>query len=305
MEATSGVSVGTSTSSASGTHTTSGASTSGSLSSGTTADTGTDTGDATNGLIFDVGNGADLQSLCSEGCEATSADGGGDGGLWLLNASGGKLWRVDVESGESAPLCNLSIDLPYASLTFTRDDVLLASAGDTLYHVDPCSCEVTEVGPYTESFSGVNGITPNQDMGIFGLSSVTDQLGNIDAGTAVVNVIGDLGTNFGVSGLTWSHKDQKLYSISSTGSASLYTIDHITGVASNAIPLSISFSTVGIEIHPVDNKIYACSGALPLLEVDRVTGEITYIGSFGTQVGGGTFCNNLGAPWQGACLPAQ
>jgi len=54
---------------------------------------------------------------------------------------------------------------------------------------------------------------------------------------------------------------------------------------------------VGIELHPLNGEIYACSGvATELLHIDPVTGTVTKIGTgMGHEK---TDCDNLGAPWK-------
>jgi hypothetical protein len=51
--------------------------------------------------------------------------------------------------------------------------------------------------------------------------------------------------------------------------------------------------TVGIEMHPDNGVLYACSDPAHLLSIDLVTGEVTDIGDMGQN----TACNNLAAPW--------
>ncbi|MDP6945044.1 MAG: hypothetical protein QF464_12905, partial [Myxococcota bacterium] len=72
-----------------------------------------------------------------------------------------------------------------------------------------------------------------------------------------------------------------------------------TGAATLVAPLSQPMGTVGIEMHPANGLLYACSDAAHLLEIDIATGQVTDIGDMGQN----TACNNLAAPWKSVeCL---
>ena len=68
----------------------------------------------------------------------------------------------------------------------------------------------------------------------------------------------------------------------------------MTGLATFQVTLSKNFGTVGIELLPANNVIYACSSEADLLSVDPNTGVVTTIGPM-NQSGS---CTNLAAPWQ-------
>jgi hypothetical protein len=55
----------------------------------------------------------------------------------------------------------------------------------------------------------------------------------------------------------------------------------------------LPFFTVGIEMHPSNGIIYACTDYAMLLAVDPVTGLVTEIG----QMDQALSCTNLAAPW--------
>jgi len=229
--------------------------------------------------------------------------------LWLLSIDNGskQLQRVDVDTGIGTNLCKLkpasgigSVTASYPSLTFSRNNVLYASrSGASLDVIDPCTCEVTSVGSYG-GFSGVNGITSNQATDLFGVSSTSDDLIGIDTSNGLGSVIGDgLQVDFGTGGATWSDFGKTLYAINGNDE-SLYTIHPITGVATLVVALSKPFGTVGIELHPYNGVIYACTDFNPLREIDPLTGIVTEKPNPMGQV---SSCTNLAAPWKPvACL---
>ncbi|MDP6947247.1 MAG: hypothetical protein QF464_24075, partial [Myxococcota bacterium] len=105
--------------------------------------------------------------------------------------------------------------------------------------------------------------------------------------------IGPLGLNFGSTGATWSEWDQVVYAIDATTDG-LYTISPDTGEATLVTALDKPFGiTVGIEMHPANGIIYACSDDAHLLTVDPVTGHVTDVGPMEQA----NFCTNLAAPW--------
>ena len=220
---------------------------------------------------------------------------------WLLsiNNSTRMLQKISTKDATTVDLCKLSSNDPYPSLTFSRDNLLYASrSGTALEIIDPCTCKVTQIGSYGNGLSGVNGITSDQGNGLYGAASTQDVLITIDVDVGKATLVGPLGVNFGSSGATWSDSIDDLYSIDAT-SDTLYRIDHVTGKASSVAKLNVDFSSVGIEVHPGDGVIYACTGTNKLFTVNPKNGEIGTVGAINQ-----TSCSNLAAPWQPiACIP--
>ena len=218
--------------------------------------------------------------------------------LLSINNTTDTLEKIDVETGMGTDLCALDISQGYPSLTFSRDNVLFASRGGTALDViDPCTCEVTPVASYG-GYSGVNGITSDQGLNLFGVASTQDEFINISTSAGLAQSVGPLGVDFGSSGATWSEADQTVYAINASDDA-LYEVAPDTGVATMIAPLSLPFGTVGIEMHPANGVLYACSSAAILLQVDTLTGEVTEIGHTGQEGS----CSNLAAPWKSVpCL---
>ena len=223
--------------------------------------------------------------------------------LWLLSINNGAqtIQRVDVDTGIGTTLCKLNggsgtvfQKTSYPSLTFSRNKYLYASRmGSWLDVIDPCTCEVTSVGSYG-GWSGVNGITSNHGNDLFGVSSTTDELIGIATSTGLATTVGTgLGVDFGTGGATWSDFGKTLYAINGTDN-SLYKVHPVTGEASLVVELSMDFGTVGIELHPANGVIYACTTNAVLREVDPLTGVVTEKPNPIGQTGS---CTNLAAPW--------
>ena len=221
-------------------------------------------------------------------------------GLYLVSVDyyGTDLLKIDAETGDTTPICTLEYST-YPSLTFSRENVLYASrGGSSLDIIDPCTCEITSVGSY-EGYSGVNGITSDYGLNLFGVANTQDEFIAISTSEGTAESIGPLGLNFGSTGATWSEEEQAVYAIDATTDA-LYTIAIDTGEATLVTALDMLFGiTVGIEMHPGNGVIYACSDNANLLTVDPETGHVT---DLGPMLHSG-FCTNLAAPWQPvACL---
>ena len=206
---------------------------------------------------------------------------------------GTDLLKIDVDTGETTSICTLAYQT-YPSLTFSRENVLFASRmGSSLDIIDPCTCEITSVGSYG-GFSGVNGITSDFGLNLFGVANMQDEFITISTTEGLAESVGPLGINFGSTGATWSEADQGVYAIDATTDA-LYTLSPETGAATLVADLDKPFGiTVGIEMHPGNGVIYACSDDAHLLSVDPATGHVTDIGPM-EQSG---FCTTLAAPWQ-------
>lgn len=218
---------------------------------------------------------------------------------WLLSVKNDthELIKIDIETGLWTPLCTLSVSDTYHSTTFGFDGTLYGSNSNdqTLDIIDPCTCEVTSIGPTNQG--NIPGITANGDKieTLFGLSTSSDTLVTLDIETGAGTLVGSLGNglNFINSGTTWATSINGLYSINS-GDRKLYNLHTETGIATPITTLDIVVGAVGIEWHPVTQELYLCSDPLStsyLYEVNVSTGETTQLGTLPYR------CTNLAAPW--------
>lgn len=286
---------------------------------------GGSTGGATSGTGATTGAGAGgaASGGSTSGTGATAGAGGGSGGsggapetpLYLVsidhwkNPSG--LRKIDIATGIGKEVCTLPAgpdgvdDVNYHSSTFSRDGILYASNSKTgsIDKIDPCTCAVIAGGP--TGFGSLPGITANKSNGLYGLeTSPDDLLVNINPMDLVGSLVGYLGVDFVNAGATWSDTANGgqggIYAINS-GDNSLYTIDPMSGAATKVIPITgVPFNSVGIEMHPANGVIYACTNDMVLHSIDPVTGVAS---SIGPGMGHTQTCNNLAAPWTKiACL---
>ena len=253
--------------------------------------------------------------------DGMGGDGDGDGlelPLWLLNIDNlGETHRLvrlslaEGEEGQTDVICD-DLTLPpgipantsFNSLTFNAN-LLLASmrdqiTGDTLALIDPCTCEVSEIGKY--GFERVNGITSNEDQLMFGTSNAQDAMIQIDPMTAMSMQIQDLG-EWGSGGLTWSEPQENvLYAINSADDR-LYTFDGDDASPLGDIPLSQTFGSVGMELHPTLGVIYACgvnNDPSSLHSINIETGDVEFVATTDLDAN----CSNLAAPFGPVdCVP--
>lgn len=217
-----------------------------------------------------------------------------------------RLLKISVVTGDGVEVCKTERINGYNSSTFTRESILYLSRTGYIDRMDPNTCEITEVG--ATGFKAVPGITSNYENGIYGVANTNNdpdkknKFLDIDIDTAEATVIGDLGSDFGTTGATWCEELKIVYSINGSDDK-LYEIDRTTGLATYLIDLidelgdPFNFGSVGIELHPLNGEIYACSGAAKeLLHIDPATGTVTKIGTgMGHEK---QDCDNLGAPWK-------
>ena len=253
------------------------------------------------GLLEGDAGGADLDVAEADASDADTEVSSAEG-LYLVSVDyyGTDLLKIDAATGQTTSICTLEFST-YPSLTFSRENVLYASrSGSSLDIIDPCTCEIIPVGSYGP-YGGVNGITSDFGSNLFGVANMQDEFIAISSTEGSAESIGPLGFNFGSTGATWSEADQAVYAIDAT-SDGLYTISPQTGQATLVATVDKPFGiTVGIEMHPGNGVIYACSDDAMLLAVDSATGAVTEIGKM-KQSG---FCTNLAAPWQPVpCLDA-
>ncbi len=217
-----------------------------------------------------------------------------------------RLLKISVVTGDGMEICKTAMQSGYNSSTFTRESILYLSRTGYIDRMDPNTCEITEVG--ATGFKAIPGITSNYENGIYGVANNNNdpdkknKFLDINLETAEATVIGDLGSDFGTTGATWCEELQIVYSINGSDDK-LYEIDRTTGTATYLVDLvdengdPFDFGSVGIELHPLNGEIYACSGvAKELLHIDPQTGTVTKIGTgMGHEK---QDCDNLGAPWK-------
>jgi len=221
------------------------------------------------------------------------------------------LLKVSVdegEVGETTVICEdleispeLPADTDFTSLTFNNEELYASSNGNTLAYVNPCACEVTEIGPF--GFEWVNGITSNEAQNMFGASVTSDVVITIDPMTGVSKVLSQLPGDWGATGLTWSAPiDNLLYGINAADDR-LYTFDGDNASPLGSVSMTASFESVGLEFHPGKETLYACGVTKQrksLFSVDLDSGEVTLEAA---DVFGGN-CNNLAAPFGPVeCIP--
>ena len=229
---------------------------------------------------------------------------------WLLTVENGgvdnevhRLLRVSVaptDYGTTRVIC-ADIALPASvnasnvitSLTFNQGRLLATGNGsansDTMFEIDPCTCSATVVGAY--GFDPVPGIT-SIDAQMFGVTTTADLVISINPLTAAGAPLGALPSDWGTAGLSWSGPIRNSLLGITSADDTLVEFNARTGEVIGApLMLDYDFRSVGMEFHPGLNRLFACSNAGALLEVDTTTGHVT----FGPTIS--SLCNNLAAPF--------
>ena len=251
-------------------------------------------------------------------------DGDGDGDLdlpaWILSIdetdpTTDRLIQISIDPNDLGTVTEICADITLpntlpdtsniTSLTF-NDNIIYASAeddviGDTLLTINPCTCDATEVGKY--GYSRVNGITSNDAQIMFGIAVTEDVIIDIDPTDASSVLLQDLMLDWGSTGLTWSQpQDDVLYGINATTDR-LHTFDGATAMEIGSIQMNGNFSSVGIELHPTFNRLFACGIAgdqRSLYEVDVMSGDVSLLA---VDVWEAT-CDNIAAPFGPVqCIP--
>lgn len=249
---------------------------------------------------------ADAPDADAPGADALAGDTSSPSSLWLVSIgaqsagvalpkptpAGSPLYRIDLATGQGKTICTIAGTGSYPSSTFARNGTLYASNNkdDRLDIVDPCTCKVTAVGKLGYAF--IPGITSDQGSGLFGIENQIDILVTISTTTGKASKIGSFGVDFGKGGATWSDKLKGVYAIDGD-SDSLFVLNPKTGAATKLVKLTKDFGTVGMELHPGNGVIYACTSDAILYTVNPKTGSVDAIGKMPHPYG----CSNLAAPW--------
>ena len=214
------------------------------------------------------------------------------------------LFHVDIETGEAESVCVLTdadtqqpLTSRGPSLTFTRDDRLIASFTTYIAEITLPDCQVHYIGDI--GFGQVFGIMPDEGNELYAISSASDALIHIDTGSGQGMEIGPLGQGWGTAGGTWIEATQDVIGLRASDDG-IYDIDQNNGMAALLGNIDVDFYNVGIEFHPLTEQLYACSSDAHLyrIEDDYTT---TDLGPMGLA----TSCTNLGAPWSTEVLLPQ
>ena len=242
------------------------------------------------------------------GSESGTSTGAGDDTDWLLMSYAGDLYRVDRLSAAATQLCELvpavgGGSINFSSMTFTRDDRLLGSTGDRLFEVALPDCIVTELGNYGGGINGMNGISPDEAFGLFGIDTTTNSVYRINPDTAEITEVGPAGINVGANGATWLEPETRLLAVDSV-TDTLYEVDTANGSFSELGPLSIPLVAIGFEYHPQSEVMYLCSNnsAAGLYELET-SGAMSFVGPIVDEGQAQLNCNDLAAAWAAPDVP--
>jgi hypothetical protein len=161
-----------------------------------------------------------------------------------------------------------------------------------VYRVDPCTCTATRLGPLGGDLGGVGSITSYGDRGIFGMASTNDTLFTVDPVTGMGTVVRALSIDVGASGITWSGAGRDTLWYVTAPSDELYELDMLGEMVSPPLPLDYDFAGLGMEYHPGDERLFACSHGR-ILEIDTTNGHV----SVGQEIAWDGGCANLAAPF--------
>jgi hypothetical protein len=277
---------------------------------------GGDSGEDGDGDDGEDGGGDDGDGIKYDVSDGTGGGPDGDGDnedTWLIHASSGKLWHIDIDTAVATPVCDLvpegGVQIPTIhTITFSREDHMLASGGRALWHIELPTCLTRKIGDFAANPMAIWGFCPDEGNNLYGIDVYGASLHHIDITTGVATKIGPIGTTPTLTGATWVEETQEVLGILGTNSGldGLFEFDKATGAGTRLADLDKDFTKVGMEHHPHNGVIYACmdpSGdptwdSAPLLRVNPDTGSTELIGLTGLQM-----CSNLGAPWGTPELP--
>lgn len=249
--------------------------------------------------------------------DTTTGDGDGDPqpifGEWLLTSDviddGVRLLRIDLSEGQvgqTSVICS-DITLPqgvpqlrFTSLAFL-DNILYAVRGNFLMTVDPCGCDAALVGTFPNGYS-IAGIAVNSDDLMYAIEAGNNALIEIDPNDASTQVITNFNFDVGNHGLTWSNAElNELYFIEANTDTLRVLDGSDPSIEKSQANLSFDFTSVGAEMHPGDEVLYACSGTDELYSIDIQSGQVDVVAP---MQGFSPPCGAIGAPWGPVeCIP--
>ena len=182
------------------------------------------------------------------------------------------------------------------SSTFTRDDRLMVSNGYSLWEVSLPDCVGTKIADYPKAQLGINGIAPDEENGLYGVSAASNSLLSINPDTGSLTPVGELSILLsGSHGATWVEEEQQLYLIEGVADT-LFRLDPTTAAIEEVTMVDYDFQIVGFEYHPHNDRMYGCSSEALIIEIGP-EGTTDPLAALNFP------CNNLAAPWGDPELP--
>ncbi len=123
---------------------------------------------------------------------------------------------------------------------------------------------------------------------LYAVQEGTDMLVSINTDTMAYSTIGSLGVSFEFGGMAYDKNSSTLYMIGGRGNNNLYTVDMVTGQATNVGSHGIH-DLFGLAFDTSNNVLYATqfSGGSGLYSLDTNTGSATTINpAMSSQIGG-------------------
>ena len=224
--------------------------------------------------------------------------------LFALAKDDNNLYRIDETNGAMSrvgPL-GISVNSPFAALTFAPNGVLYAAINDQLYAVNrfsgaasAVSTEVLDIG-----FSSISGLafqTPEPPTRLVGITSFGNQLVSIDSTNGGASLIGNLGST--VSGYGIAMRSNVLYTFN-PNTDQIETINPSTGQAGKTINIGVTNLQGEGDLAFRDDGVGFLSSALHadgsidngLYAFDIVTGTSARIGTTSEAVDALAFDTN-------------
>ena len=157
---------------------------------------------------------------------------------------------------------------------------------DELIAISPESGSSESLGD--TAFASINGLAFDVNMGtLYGVDVATNSLVAINESTGQLNLVGSTGINFpNTVGLAYDPGNDVLYATSNGIAANLYTVNRLTGIASQVGPLGVNIP--GLAFDPTTESLYGVSGQTnSLYIINTSTGETNLLGELGINT---SFC---------------
>ena len=222
-----------------------------------------------------------------DGCNATDDDCDGDidedvksgWSLMTVDTNAMRVYEIDLGNASYTEVATIQADMTGINSMDVWEDgtaIVHSNAGSVLYSFDVCQGTGAELGATGSSAMG--GISFGGGNQLYGINSGSDQFMQLNLNGNPGSVIGPLGSDIGNNGMAYDCSTDTLYGADANLDR-IFTIDPVTGQASNFVSTSVPFQGVGLEFDHATGLLIAATGP-QLWTIDPSTGSSTYIGSF-------------------------
>lgn len=197
--------------------------------------------------------------------------------LFTADTNSDVVWDISLSNGGMTAQSNIqnpnirlnSMDVSENGVSIVHDHL-----NGQLHYMDACTGVTSLIGYH--NVGNTCGIVFGPGGKLYGLDTNNDALVEFDLLSGQGTIVGPIGFSIGNCGLAYDCVNDRLVGADGP-TAQIFTLDPVTGQATDFIQSSVPFQGVGLEYVPSEQLLYASTGN-KLYTVDPISGDSVFVG---------------------------